>query len=884
MIVFLVSCDGFQSERAPYRFTFLWILLLAAFSEIQRSYSNETFIAAAGPPEGFEVLINPWHTMVDIYYGDRHLVSMMATISPETITLSDPNLAVDKIPNISNKVMVLAALTGRLKNNADKVCLYSGEENCGWLKPKVAGVIFDDKSFRVRVFIAPEFLGKDGMNSRQYLPAASSNAPGLVQSLNVSVSGSNQGGSREVLYGTTSVGVGELSLASEWDVASGEGGRIASLYIERDFQGQDIRAGYFFTSGFGFSFTPDRPIVGVHASISDNTRTDLNSGRATPLDVYLPVRGRVDVFRDGILLRSWLLDAGSHQLNTDGFPLGAYTINVRVYGDGNQTISDESRFYVSHFGLAPEGVNLWFAEAGRLMSWSKRGLWPESADNWLARAGLSRRLRNSYGATVSAAASRYAALVEPGALYVGEAWELMPSVLISDHGDHGINVDIRLSMDKWLASLIYRKLRSKGNQSPDPVLFGRNSKSLYGTLSTQLWQGHLQYRFSQYSTDTVKGDNNHTLSYLKRLIQDNRYSIEGRCEVTKAGSDHRVLAGLDFRLRQSRINHTLSPKYERSRDQNSGWSGSGSTRYNLSYSDNREDRYNIQSSLWGEARSGEQLVGGNLRVRSRLGELTGAVDHNWEGSGSTSSWVMGLATSFTWTSGYFSIGGDYSGRSAVVVQIDGVDNHAVFSISVDGQKRGYTKGRAATVIPLEPYATYRIGIHGADLGIYDFLEEERQVTLYPGNVNLQSFNVQPAKVLFGQLLSIENTPIVGAVVRSGHERTVTDKSGIYQLEVPVDVKELEVDIFGALLQILPIPQPDKKSIGLKDVVNMGISVVSFPYRSRIIQTQKPALNEALSDFYQTAMMANVLVCIAASRTYPLLFRPCVYRLGMRRQG
>ncbi len=822
-----VSCYPF--------FLTLWVIGLNATVAV----CAELFLAPTGPPSGFEALAEPWETMVDVFYGSHYLVSTYATVSPGAISFHDPSAVVQKISSLRDSVAVMAALSGRLADNANRLCLKTGAaqpggRDCGWITPEVAGVIFDEQYFRVTVFVAPEYIETTGIPDRQYLPPPTSKELGFIQTLNATASGASRGTSNRVLYGLSMLSRGTDELETNWDVANSRGGRISSFFAGRDYEGMELRAGYMHTSGFGFSFSPDQPILGIHTSFSENTRLDMSSWRTTPVDVFLPTRGRVQVYKEGLLLQAWLLDAGSHQLDTRTFPTGAYTLTIQIYSEDGQLINEEARFFVSQPGLPPAGATLWFAEAGRLLHRNQQGFWPSIADSRLVRGGLSRRLGNRWGSTIAAAATGEAGLAELGAQWFGEFFEFSPALMLSSQRDRGGRADGRLYGKFWHLSFGYRKLLLHENKSPDLVLLGRNTESFYVSGFGKLWDGQLQYRYVRTSSVTrsgelIKGSGQHALSYSRTLLKDQLFELDGSLEVSRIAGNARILCGLSFRFRQDALHQSLFVRYGRSHRAGERQEREGSVRYSIADAWGFSGGNRLNAGGWLEAMDNYQGGGGDFNYVNREAAFNGSVGYSSNRIGNevvrTTAWTAGSSTTFSISRGGFAFGGQHVGRCMLVVQMSGVDKSAVFNVFVNGQVVAYTRGQLATVVPLSPFETYVVRVTGAGAKLYDYRDTERQVTLYPGNVALLSFNARLVRLVFGQLRDSDGQPLENIVVRAGESRTVTDSMGIYQLEIPGDASELVVGDGKEVIDVGAGPTDGDQKETWLPVINLGITTL-----------------------------------------------------------
>ncbi len=92
----------------------------------------------AAPPPGFEELIEPQTTIVDLYYGDRRIGSVEATFTPQTIEFTDPSLVTGLIPTVTDPKAVTEALSGSLSNNSDLLCGQIQTADCGVAYPEIA--------------------------------------------------------------------------------------------------------------------------------------------------------------------------------------------------------------------------------------------------------------------------------------------------------------------------------------------------------------------------------------------------------------------------------------------------------------------------------------------------------------------------------------------------------------------------------------------------------------------------------------------------------------------------------------------------------------------------------------------------------------------------
>ncbi|WP_338492243.1 TcfC E-set like domain-containing protein [Erwinia aphidicola] len=86
--------------------------------------------------------------------------------------------------------------------------------------------------------------------------------------------------------------------------------------------------------------------------------------RGTPVTVFLSRDARVDAYRDGQLLSSFYLKAGTRELDTRTFPTGSYAISLRIY-ENNQLVRTDTVPYTGTGGTALSSFQ-WFVQAGNV--------------------------------------------------------------------------------------------------------------------------------------------------------------------------------------------------------------------------------------------------------------------------------------------------------------------------------------------------------------------------------------------------------------------------------------------------------------------------------------------------------------------------------------
>lgn len=183
--------------------------------------------------------------------------------------------------------------------------------------------------------------------SDPYLPPSSSGFS-LIQNLGAAWAGNysdeTDNSYRTTFNGNTIIGFGEKAVRSQWHYSDEQGYQVSNLYWAKDFRGKHYSAGLFQPQGnFGY-FNTSRSVFGVEFRNSRLTRTDLSYQEGAQVEINMPVRGRVEVYRENRLVHSELLDAGNRLLDTSGLPGGAYEIEVRTFDESGRLLTSFTEF------------------------------------------------------------------------------------------------------------------------------------------------------------------------------------------------------------------------------------------------------------------------------------------------------------------------------------------------------------------------------------------------------------------------------------------------------------------------------------------------------------------------------------------------------------
>ncbi|WP_067516284.1 TcfC E-set like domain-containing protein [Endozoicomonas ascidiicola] len=840
------------------------VLILSTFS-ITLSYSlnllsypgngrtqdaSPIFLAALTPPVGFETLTQSGTNLADVYYGNRYLTSQLIYLTPGLIELSNPEEVVQLIGDVNDPDLIISALTGPLNSHPELTCSPTAPDFCT-LIPPVAGVTYDESAFRVDVFVNRRFMQGRAAEVLKYLPPSDAGFA-LMQNISASASGFNsdspdyENSSPSYTFnGLTMASWKENSLFWEWSYSDVHDFSVRHLFAQRDFQGMEYSAGLMNSRGNGgLNFLVNQPLFGVRTGSSENTRKDLEFSRGIPVEVYLPVRGWVEVRENDRLLYSAPYEAGAQRLDTSSFPNGAYDIEIRIISDSGYLISSEARFFAKQSQLPPLGEWLFMAEAGRVVDASDNSGFPNITDDWQARGSASRRLSDTLAATGSVSLGKHEQLVEIGAFFFNTHYQFSPSVMLADDGSKGLAVNGLLLLGPLTVSGNYRRLwydhlpdrlpnkdALKLNDQTDIFeRFGRSVNQQSLSTAFPLFQGSLGYRYNLSQSYDLQGqlqapERSHYMDCRQNLFRSFDYDGDIVLSLGKNATSKTATLTFYMRYRTERWSFQAAPRAEIQKEEGSV-SRTEKLRLSAGWNSRSLTEASIRFDAGLETGGSDNRLDSSLEFANRLGRVSASANHGRYDEITSTAWSVNLSSRLLTNGNMLAVGGEDLTESALVVNVTG-RNGDVFDVKVNQARRSYAVVGKPSVITLPPYEQYQISLSPAGKTLYLFDEREKNVTLYPGNVVTLDYQATPLLLVYGRLL-LNGKPLSNAAIRAGDNTGDTDDLGLFQLEVPATVKSLNI-AFDKAADIkahcqLPLTVPDTGyllQLGSLDLADYG---------------------------------------------------------------
>ncbi|MCW7555821.1 TcfC E-set like domain-containing protein [Endozoicomonas gorgoniicola] len=797
------------------------------------SAKEPLIISQTSVPAGFEDLLAPQQSMIDVYFGGRFVTTMSATFTTSTVEFEDPEKLVRQLPAVLDAFPVIQALEGELDSHTEAVCYGRSTQGCGIIEPEVAGVIFNADNFRADLFIHPSLLTVQALDKNRFLPGSEA-GPAVIQNLSANISGTlNDGNSEDnyTVFGSSFLSFEENSVQANWDFSRDQKASVNTLLFERDYQGHLWQAGLVNTTGFGLNFSASRRLWGARVASSFNTRTDRSFTQGTPLEIYMPVRGRYEIIYEERLISSGFLEAGNQELDTTNFPSGAYDLTIKILDEANNLVRTETRFFAKQTRLAPIGENEYFLEGGRVSLSSADKILPEVQDDVLVRGGVNMRLGDTLSGSFALAATEGQSLAEASFFKIGRRYELAPSFMLSDEGDYGGKLDARYRYGQFNISGSYFQLWRSDEVRPTTEfdLLGNEFRQSSVSMNYPLLDGNASYRYSESESASTDGTtNNHqtrqSVGYSRSIYRDGLYSVSMRFDTS--WTDEGQISGLiSFDLSRSESQWTFRANPQARYDKDTEGKSDRTEQMQVSATYNNRDSVagNFRSTIRAEKRSSGQTTAGlTSRLASTWGTANLNVNHVDNDSNRTTGYSANLSTSFMANSNVFAFGGESQSRSAVVVTVDGASLGDQFDVYIDNQRRGYALGGKPSIIHLSPFRTYKVSIRPTGSSIFSFDEKEYEVTLYPGNVMDLDYSVDSVRVLYGRVKTNDGDWLANASVQGGVGLAVSDEYGMFQAEITDDSKQL-IFVKGGRQCLVDLDVGDKKD----DFINLGQVVCHY---------------------------------------------------------
>lgn len=787
----------------------------------QRSLSPDTSVEqngnggfqyhSNGVPVGFEAWFEPQKIALDIFYGGRYLLTTLAEYDGKEVRLLSPDEVAQSVPGALDPEAMTSLLSQPLAPNGDRLCMQANQPLCGRLETDTVGIIFDEARIRADLFVNRSLLSKVPEADPRYLPDGDKERVTLVQNLNSLYTTDNNGYDRFSLFGKTRAGNNGHYGFSDWVSTNDQDLSIDQIGYRHDLRDHIVTVGLFEPSldmlrGMGRDL-----LVGAGIEKSMKRRTDLDSIISTPIDVFLPVRSRVDIFRDGRLISSGFYEAGNQRIDTSRLPAGSYIVEL-VTTDTSGNISTEQQLFVKSTLLAPPGEAIWFAEGGKVSRRAPFETLPDEIDVNIVRGGYRWRQESWLGFGIAGAATEDAALAEVSASMLFDWLEAGAEIYQSTEGGHGAGINAVTRRGSHTLTI------SSRSSSADDLPAATETQ--YRLIEEDRWQHTAQWITrvnpnANLSISTSYSGGKDLPNSRRSTARYNHYfpaaagnAFSVTAEVGEVDGDARFMLGAQWRGIGRHWSHSAGLELSGSDipDDQDGVSARVATRWR----DQDLLTDEIDAGISAQANDSTQGVTADLRHGSEWGRGQIAASHTRGDQFEQTQYLAGYDTSIVLGESYRPAigGGPHSGEAGVILDLGDADG-SIVDIYTDGQRQFSARGGRRVPLTLMPYREYQISLIDRGTSLVSFDNEPRRIVLYPGDVEALSWSMQKINIIVGRLQRQEEfcsevtgdcynlkLPLADTRVEGLEGFIFTDKDGFFQGEVVEGTSELHARYNG----------------------------------------------------------------------------------------
>lgn len=801
------------------------LFLVSSLVGAQTDATGESLFRTTGVPAGFEQLVEPQLTAVDVFYGGRLLLTTIAEYTPTSVRFLKPEQVVSAISNVRDPAALTEYLATTQDSNSDKLCKYEGQPLCGKLMPETAGVIFDVQRFRVSLFVNPSLLDAAQRDDPRYLTPPENDRLTLVQNFSALATGNDQGSDQFTLFGITRAGrMGHYAFA-DWVSTDQQGLSFDQVGYRHGLVDHEITAGLFEPTTDALRGLRRDLLLGGSVMTSIKRRQDLASIIASPIDLFLALPARVDIFRDGRLVASRFYDAGNQLIDTSTLPTGAYPITL-VITDETGVSETREEFFIKSTLLPPPGSPQWFVEAGEVRVRSIEETLAESVDNTLVRSGYRWRQYDWLGLGVAAAATENEFVGEVSSNYFVSALELGSELFASSQGSWGWGLRGSSRIEKATISASAQR-----NHVQDSADYATND---YALISPDRWlysvqasravrdNGLLIASYSRIGSEAIGSSRSASLRYIHNLPLPRGQGLALSAEVADINDDKRVVLSAQWRALSTHWTHTAGVDWVNSDlPENDGFTGRAGTRWR------DQDRFVDDIELGVSARLNDDDR--NLNIdgthASQFGRARAQVAMNDNDFGTSRQYLAGFDSSLVVDDQRkISVGGLPPGEAATVIDLTDADGTLV-DIHVDGQRKQSVRGGYRVPVVLPAYDQYRLSLRDRGTTLLSLDNSPRNIALYPGEAESVNYTIERINIIVSRLYYMREVCsdvtsecykipqiLAGVRVKGLKGLTFTDQEGYFQGEIPADTATLQADIDGQPCQIDVSGLEEKNSV------------------------------------------------------------------------
>ncbi|WP_440615562.1 TcfC E-set like domain-containing protein [Cysteiniphilum sp. 6C5] len=748
--------------------------------------------AASDLPPGFEDFIEDDETsLVTIVFGKEKLLETTATFNDDEITFDEPDLILQKLkPYIAKTAqhLLLQEISTPQKTNGERNC--SNGPNCGFIRPQTLGVIFDRNNYRAQLFINPKYLLTQDAVPAKFLKDSTAGF-GMLNLFQLGLSGNNDQNHSMALNHNGYLGYGNwhLDYKDNFTYSVTPGQPPIKQFQFRDFDLNWRHKQYHLSIGLqdtvGTMIIPSLQIIGASVQTNLELLTNLNEQIATPVEVNIIVPSYVDVYRGNTLIDTQYFPPGNHFLDTRSFPSGAYMLRLETRTLTNQT-SNKQVYFIKTNALPLLTLPNYYISYGRLAELVSGTTFPTLTDLNVLTFEAKQRLSKSFGIgehitmfNQQEAIGEFMFMMELSHL------SLYNSLAVSNFGDLGLAFSIAGNVSGVTLNTFFRQTWVKENSSSYINQYFEDTQTSNTNIGTSLsfnWHDinfttSLSYAYidNNFQHDigfgiakTLSfGDNNDlTLSLSLDHSKSNKSAFLQLTWSFATQNGWYMAAGLEGQVsqqsekevqREENIKLNIGKEFAGSDYQNDvgvSTEVNHNTQYYSQYASTSNRYFNsLQQLNLAQSKHDKSVISYNIQTSSSLAYTPIT---NWGISGSDN-------------------------RSGVLIYVN-ADIPSKYTIYVDGKENAIIDSNESYFVPMSVYKEHNVQVQAHEVTL-SVPNNDRDIILYPGNVETIELNAKPAVLIMGNFVNRQGEILSYAKITGGLEPSETDADGFAQIDV-----------------------------------------------------------------------------------------------------
>lgn len=802
------------------------------------SYMNLTLAFATGVvlPPGFEGVFESRKSGIfDVIYNDVSIGSLSAEYEHDSVLLASPRTVVEKI--FSEDMPKLTINKQDLFDKLSAPILRVSKSEFG--NQTIVAWINDSDATLNLVFPATMFSSTNSANDRTFI--IHKQQLGFVHNHNLNYLSDNFGqsfswGSNDTLNLT-----GNSYIKSSWSYSKNINLSVdeAALYLER--KNNRFKAGrqrlndnfVYSTPSLSYSFFNPVSFDGVSLGYTTDNYLHQASGAASPVTIYMPMAGTVEVYRNGKIIDIQHFPTGVQQLSTDSWPMGGYDVQlISKLINGAREVKTQPFFKRS--GMFRSGDLEYTLQIGRYderqgqLSTQRNvscvGCVTEDPKHQIDGNNLA-GITMGY-TTQSAMSLGGGTLWDDNHLYFNssldipmDSWfaeRLYTDAIIGNDFSMGYQVGMSKSLSNLGFNASYRRNRYNGDEDNfrrfgvvpaydfDYMQFGVSTFLPWNVGFTvtyslnSLYQQHKKQDKSKYKTWDATLNRDFTLTDRINLRVDvgyhqgvNEYSTNRAQGITiDTTQDNRVFLQFTLGMREQSYNHYQSLYLRDKVSDNNSDNGQYSADYSLDLNNPEFDRagqYSITSSVSGGAND-DASGGAGISIDNALG-YTSAGTNRSLGNGTYNQFYLSQRSGFAIGERKFAYG-KTDNNTALIVDATDLPKDQYFDVRNNDSQSVVVKGGTKTTLNVMPYRKISPTVEqvytGDSTAFYNLTTQSKSTFIMPGqayNVIISATKNQTvAGRVYYQGLPIKNARVVGG-------NALTDDEGLFIGDFTLDIRD-----------------------------------------------------------------------------------------------